>query len=84
MGIVKDVRIKTAAAAAAEAAAAGRGVLVYRQNIPLSKSGWSGEIPDMGEVIEAIERHGWTLAQLAFDGQSSSSGGCIMIFRRRA
>jgi len=84
MGIVKDIKIQKAADAAAAAEKAGRGVLAYRQNIPMSKSGWSGDIPDMGEVIDAIERRGWRLDQMAFDGHQSSNGGCILIFRRAA
>jgi len=83
VGIVRNVKLQTAGATAERAAAAGRAVLAYRQNIPASKGGWSGEIPDMGEVIEQIERCGWQLASMAFDGHQSSHGGCILIFRRR-
>lgn len=82
MGMIRGIKLQTAGATAARAAAAGRGVLAYRQNIPATKGGWSGEIPDMGEVIEEIERCGWLLAQMAFDGHQSSHGGCILIFRR--
>ena len=81
MGLLKNARLAAAAEAAAEAGQAGRQVLVYRQNIPLSRSGWSGEIPDIGEVIEMIERYDWRLDQMAFDSHTSN-GGCIMIFRR--
>lgn len=84
MGMIKDIKVKTAADAAAKATASGRRVLAYRQNIPMSKSGWSGEIGDMGEVIEVIETGGWQLSEMAYDGHQSSNGGCIMIFRRAA
>lgn len=80
--MIRDVKVQAAVKAAAGAAAAGRLVLAYRQNVPASKSGFSGEIGDMGEVIEAVERQGWRLDQLAFDGQQSSNGGCILLFRR--
>lgn len=82
MGMVKDIKVKNAADAAAKAAAARRAVFVYRQNIPATASGFSGEVSDMGEVIEAVERQGWQLDQMSFDGRQSSNGGCILLFRR--
>ncbi len=81
MGLFKNARLATAAEAAAQAGQAGRQVLVYRQNVPWGNSGWSGEISDIGEVIETIETYGWRLDQMAFDSHTSS-GGCVMIFRR--
>ena len=80
MGLFKNARLAAAAEAADRAGQAGRQVLVYRQNVPMSQGGWSGEIPDVGEVIEMIERYGWRLDQMAFDAHAN--GGCVMIFRR--
>ena len=82
MGVIKDVKVSTATDAARKAAGSGRKVLVYRQNVPWSKSGWSGEVGDMGEVIEAIEAQGWRLDHMSYDGQQSSNGGCLLLFRR--
>jgi hypothetical protein len=82
MGMIKDIKVSSAAEAAQKAARANRSVLVYRQNVPWSKSGWSGEVGDMAEVIEAIEAQGWRLDHMAYDGQQSSNGGCLLLFRR--
>lgn len=82
MGMIKDAKIQIAVDAAAKAEKAGRSVLVYRQNVPWGKSGISGAIPDMGEVIEVIEQRGWHLEHLAYDPQQSSNGGCLLLFRR--
>lgn len=82
MGMGTDIAVKGVLQAAARAAAEGRPVLVYRQNISAWKTGWSGEIGGMGEVIAAAESRGWWLDKWVFDGMQSSHGGCILLFRR--
>ena len=34
------------------------------------------------EVIEGIEKSGWRLAQMAYDGAPSKNGAVMLLFRR--
>jgi hypothetical protein len=81
MGLVRDTKASAAAQHAARAAHEGRTVLLYRQNVGATSSGFSGPVGDVAEVIEAIESQGWELAQLAYDERRSRSGGVLLLFR---
>jgi hypothetical protein len=81
MGVIKDTKASAAAQHAARAAQEGRTVLLYRQNVGATSSGFSGPVGDVAEVIEAIEGQGWELAQLAYDERQSRHGGVLLLFR---
>jgi hypothetical protein len=67
---------------AERAADEGRTVFVYRYNVPFSNSNFSGSVGGAAQVIEAIERQGWTLTHLAYDERQSANGSALMLFRR--
>jgi hypothetical protein len=81
MGVIRDTKASAAAQHAARAAQEGRTVLLYRQNVGVTSSGFSGPVGDVAEVIEAIESQGWELAQLAYDERRSRHGGVLLLFR---
>ena len=81
MGLVRDTKASAAAQHAARASHEGRTVLLYRQNVGATSSGFSGPVGDVAEVIEAIESQGWELAQLAYDERRSRNGGVLLLFR---
>lgn len=66
------------------AAQDGRGVMLYRFDIPASRSGWSGPIDDGSAVIDAVERVGWRLQHMAYDPRQSQNGALLLLFRRIA
>jgi hypothetical protein len=84
MPLIKDTKAISAADHAARAAREGRVVFLYRQNIGATNSGYSGPVSGMAEVIEAIERQGWALDQMAFDEHQSRNGAILLLFRRAA
>jgi hypothetical protein len=81
MGFIKDVKATTAASHAARARQESRTVFLYRHNVPATSSGFSGPITDAAEVIESIERTGWQLNQVAYDGHQSKNGAVLLLFR---
>jgi hypothetical protein len=81
MGLIRDSKASTAAQHAVRAAQEGRTVLLYRQNLGATSSGFSGPVGDVAEVIEAIESQGWELAQMAYDERQSRNGGVLLLFR---
>lgn len=84
MGFVKGVKAADAGQAAAIAARDGRSVFLYRFNIPMTSSGFSGPVKDAPEVIERIERNGWRLDHMAYDPRQSENGAVLLLFRRAA
>jgi hypothetical protein len=83
VGIVKDAKTNLAHTEAARALSEGRTVFVYRCNVPAFSSGFSGSVSGAAEVIETIERLGWSLANMAYDGAQSRNGALVLLFRRR-
>lgn len=83
MGFVKDAKANAAANHAARARDEGRTVLLYRQDVGIASSGFSGPVSGVAEVIEAIEGQGWALYQMAFDEKQSRHGGVLLLFRPR-
>jgi hypothetical protein len=81
LGFVRDIKSGAAAAEAARARQEGRSVFLYRFNVPAASSGFSGSVSGAAEVIEAIERAGWVLSQMAFDGHQSKNGVALLLFR---
>ena len=82
MAWVKDTKAAVASQHAGRAAEEGRVILLYRYDVPATSSGFSGPVSGAAEVIEAIEGHGWQVAQMAYDGQQSKNGCVILLFRR--
>lgn len=83
MGIVKDVKAARADEHAARARAEGRTVFLYKLNMPATSSRFSEPVSGAAEVIEAVERQGWVLHQLAYDSRQGSNGSALLLFRPR-
>ncbi len=83
MGFVKDLKSGTAASHATRALQEGRTVFVYRYNVPATSSGFSGPVEGAAEVIESVERAGWVLMEMAYDGAQSKNGAALLLFRPR-
>lgn len=82
MGMLRDVKVNTAATHAQRAEEQRHTTFLYRQNIPHTAPGLSGPIGDFAEVIEAIEASRyWRLVDTMFDGQQSKNGAVILLFR---
>jgi hypothetical protein len=82
VGLFKETKAGTAELHAAQATAEGRTVLLYRYNIPPGSGHGSGPISGAAKVIEAAERQGWELGQMAYDRAGSSHGAVLLLFRR--
>ena len=82
MGFIKDVKTSTAASHAARAIQEGRSVFLYRMAVPVSNPKFSAPVSGAAEVIESVERQGWHLQEMAFDGGQSANGGMLLLFRR--
>ncbi|HEY5397841.1 MAG TPA: hypothetical protein VIL16_20835 [Trebonia sp.] len=81
MGFIKDTKVGSAVTDAARAIQEGRTVFLYRFNVPASNSSFSGPVSGAAEVIEGIERRGWRLAEMAYDGKQSTNGAVMLLFR---
>lgn len=81
MGFIKEVKADTARNHATRAREEGRGVFLYRFDVPSTSSGFSGLVSGAAEVIEAIERTGWRLQHMAYDGHQSKNGAALLLFR---
>jgi hypothetical protein len=53
-----------------------------RYDVPSASSGFSGPISGAAEVIESIERVGWQLSNMAYDGKQARNGAVVVLFRR--
>lgn len=83
MGLVKDVKSGTAAQHSARARQEGRTVFLYKFAVPSSSSRFSEPVSGAAEVIEAVERNGWLLHQMAYDSEQGSHGSVLLLFRPR-
>jgi hypothetical protein len=81
MGLIKEVKADTGRKHATRAREEGRGVFLYRFDVPASGGGFSGPVSGAAEVIEAIERTGWRLQHMAYDAKQSSNGAALLLFR---
>jgi hypothetical protein len=81
MGLIKDTKAATARSHATRAREEGHGVFLYRFDVPATSGGMSGPISGAAEVIEGIERTGWKLDQMVYDGHQSRNGAVLMLFR---
>ncbi len=80
--MIKDTKTSIAGSHAARAVQEGRTVLLYRYDVPSASSGFSGPISGAAEVIESIERAGWQLSNMAYDGKQARNGAVVVLFRR--
>ncbi|WP_435070785.1 hypothetical protein [Amycolatopsis thermoflava] len=75
-------KAKTLASYAIEAKEQGRTVLVVQMRAPLHMTGnFSRPIPDMAEMIEAVESEGWAMDKATFSDEGRTVTG-YFIFRR--
>jgi hypothetical protein len=81
--MIRDVKAGTAAQHAARARAEGRTAFLYRYSIPASSGHLSGPVGGAAEVIESVEKAGWVLVDMAFDGAQRKGGSVLMLFRVR-
>lgn len=68
--------------AAKRAGKFGGSVMLYRLNIGYWASGVDGPIKGVSEAVEAIERDGWRIEQVVYDGKQSSNGALLLLCRR--
>ncbi len=86
MGIFNDAKAATAEQAAQKAYAEGRQILTFKIIEANVSHRSTGLMSGVGEQIEAIERQGWTLANMAAAEGKALSGdrtALICLFRRR-
>jgi hypothetical protein len=82
MGLIKDTKTNIASSHAVRAVQEGRTTLLYRYDVPSTSSGFSGPVSGAAEVIESIERAGWQLSNMAYDGKQARNGAVVLLFRR--
>jgi len=74
-------RVRAGAGDLVAAGEEGRTVLLYRYDVPSTSSDFS-PISGAAEVIESIERAGWHLSGMAYDGKQARNGAVVLLFRR--
>ncbi len=55
-------------------------MFLYRFNVPATSSEFSGPVEGAAEVIESVERAGWQLVDMAYDGAQSKNGAALLLF----
>ena len=83
MGMIRNSKADKLAGQAREAHAAGQFFFAAMLNSPWSNLGLSGEIADWSQMIEAVEREGWTLSYWAASSDNKGNPQGYPVFRRR-
>lgn len=82
MGFRTEAKSASAGTDAQRAASEGRSVFLYRYVVPATMPGFSGPVGGAAEVVEAVEAHGWRVADMAYDSAQSKNGAVLLLFRR--
>ncbi|MEU8886725.1 hypothetical protein [Streptomyces sp. NPDC048442] len=86
MGFINQAKADSAEKVAADAYQAGRYILTFKIIEANTTHRSTGLMSGVGEQIEAIERQGWTLSNMASSEGKALSGdrtALICLFRRR-
>lgn len=82
MGLIKDAKQEQLGAEARRAVQEGRVIFAPRLNTPKLQSGLTGPISGWAELIEAVEREGWTLVDWTVAHDAKGRPEAYPLFRR--
>lgn len=83
MGFIQDTKSATVAQDAAKAFQAGSRYFTPLLNLPATRPGFSGGIPDWSAMLDAIEAQGWQLHQWAVAPDKHGRPQAMPLFVRR-
>jgi hypothetical protein len=82
MGFIKDAKQNMLSTEAKRAVEEGRTVFAPMLNTPMSQHTMSGSVAGWAEMIEAVEREGWTLANWSVAHDAKGRPQAYPLFRR--